>query len=445
MAAASYNLTILFMVSLLKIVAGTGIGISYGRSATNLPPIAQVAQFLAHSTTFDRVKLFDADLTSIRAFANTDLAVDVTVPARLIANLTDLRFARKWVRNNVAAHVDTVNLARVLVGDEVLTTGSMSLVAALAPAMQNLHTALAGLALQHRVKVSAPQSLAVLASSDPPSAGEFRDAEAMRPLLGFLRATGAPFMVNAYPFVGCAADTLGYALFRPAAGGVVDDGTGAIYSSMLEAQLDAVYSAMRRVGFEDVEIAVAETGWPTAGEEWQVGAGADNAREYNENVIRHLTSGTGTPLMPNRTFEAFLFSLFDEDLKTGPASERHFGLFRPDMSLLYDIGILATKIGEETTLSPTRNTAKRWCVPKPNTQMLPLQDNIEYVCGQGINCAPIQPGGACYYPDTVAAHAAFLMNEYYQAFGRNDFDCDFGHTGMITAVDPSSGSCVYSS
>lgn len=69
--------------------------------------------------------------------------------------------------------------------------------------------------------------------------------------------------------------------------------------------------------------------------------------------------------------------------------------------------------------------------------MLPLQDNIEYVCGQGINCAPIQPGGACYYPDTVAAHAAFLMNEYYQAFGRNDFDCDFGHTGMITAVDPS--------
>ena len=89
------------------------------------------------------------------------------------------------------------------------------------------------------------------------------------------------------------------------------------------------------------------------------------------------------------------------------------------------------------TLNPTPSDSKRWCIPKPNTDVLLLQQNVEYICGQGIDCTPIQSGGVCYFPDTVPAHAAFLMNEYYQTFGRNAFDCDFGRTGMTTAIDPS--------
>ncbi|GFY83409.1 O-Glycosyl hydrolases family 17 protein [Actinidia rufa] len=38
------------------------------------------------------------------------------------------------------------------------------------------------------------------------------------------------------------------------------------------------------------------------------------------------------------------------------------------------------------------------------------------------------PGGACFVPDTVQAHAAYVMNLYYQAMGRNDYDCDFEQT-----------------
>jgi hypothetical protein len=45
-------------------------------------------------------------------------------------------------------------------------------------------------------------------------------------------------------------------------------------------------------------------------------------------------------LMPNRRFETYLFSLFNENLKPGPTAERNWGLFRPDFSPIYDAGIL---------------------------------------------------------------------------------------------------------
>lgn len=67
--------------------------------------------------------------------------------------------------------------------------------------------------------------------------------------------------------------------------------------------------------------------------------------------------------------------------------------------------------------------------------------NIDYVCGLGIDCRPIQEGGPCYLPDTVRGHAAYAMNAYYQATGGNDFDCDFKQTGAITNTDPSKYLC----
>lgn len=90
-----------------------------------------------------------------------------------------------------------------------------------------------------------------------------------------------------------------------------------------------------------------------------------------------------------------------------------------------------------TPTSPTASDLRRWCIAKPNADVMVLQENLDYACGQGINCSPIQPGGACYYPDTVQAHAAYAMNEYYQASGRNTFDCDFGQSGMVMTTDPS--------
>lgn len=80
---------------------------------------------------------------------------------------------------------------------------------------------------------------------------------------------------------------------------------------------------------------------------------------------------------------------------------------------------------------------KQWCLPKAGVDPDTLQRNIDYVCGLGLNCWPIEEGGACFEPNTVRAHAAYAMNVYYQAMGMYGYDCDFEQTGAITDVDPS--------
>ena len=47
----------------------------------------------------------------------------------------------------------------------------------------------------------------------------------------------------------------------------------------------------------------------------------------------------GTPLMPGKSVDTYLFALYDEDLKPGPGSERSFGLFKTDLTMVYDFGV----------------------------------------------------------------------------------------------------------
>lgn len=225
-------------------------------------------------------------------------------------------------------------------GNEILATSDKSLIARLLPAMKALKSAL-DLANITDIQVSTPHSLGILSSSEPPSTGRFRrgyDKVIFAPILEFHKQTKSPFLVNPYPFFGFTAKTLNYALFRPNSG-VFDNATGLNYTNMFDAQLDAVYSAMKKLGYEDVDIVVAETGWPSVGDPNQPDVNLDNALSYNGNLVKHVNSGKGTPLMPNRTFETYIFSLFNENLKPS-TSERNYGLFKPDLTPVYDVGIL---------------------------------------------------------------------------------------------------------
>lgn len=326
------------------VIAGAGgaIGINYGTVADNLPPPAEVAHFLLQSTIINRVRLFDANPEIIKAFAHTGIAITVTIPNNQIPQLTKLSFAEQWVKASIVPYVPATNIVRILVGNEVIATANKLLITNLVPAMQTLHTALVGESLDRRIKISTPHSLGILSNSSPPSTGRFRqgyDTHVLKPLLSFLRATNSPFLINPYPFFGCSADTLDYALFRPNPG-VFDENTKLTYNNMLDGQLDAVYSALNHLDFSDLEIIIAETGWPSQGDAGQFGVDAESAAEYNRKLMEHVTSGIGTPLMPKRTFETYIFALFNEDLKPGPTCERNFGLFQPDMTPVYNIGIL---------------------------------------------------------------------------------------------------------
>ncbi|CAL5340071.1 unnamed protein product [Camellia sinensis] len=59
-------------------------------------------------------------------------------------------------------------------------------------------------------------------------------------------------MACPYPFFGFTSNTLDYALFKPN-GGIFDHATGMNYTNMFDAQLDAIYSVMKRLGYDDVD------------------------------------------------------------------------------------------------------------------------------------------------------------------------------------------------
>ncbi|KAL9260544.1 Glucan endo-1,3-beta-D-glucosidase-like protein [Drosera capensis] len=233
--------------------------------------------------------------------------------------------------------------------------------------------------------------------------------------------------------------------------------------------VDAVHSALKSMGFQDIEILVAETGWPYRGDSNEVGPSIENAKAYNGGLISHLRSRVGTPLMPGKSVDTYIFALYDEDLKPGPASERSFGLYRPDMSMTYDVGLSKSTQAPSTapSLTPATPSAPSttpatpsapsttpatappsppsgvWCVPKAGVPDAQLQANLDYACSHGIDCTPIQPGGACFNPNTVASHAAYAMNLYYQTAGRNPWNCDFVQTATVTSTNPSYNGCTY--
>lgn len=423
------------------------IGVNYGQVADNLPPPSETAKLLK-STSIGRVRMYGADPAIIKALENTGIGIVIgTANGEIPALASDPNVATQWVGSNVLPYYPASNIDVVTVGNEVMTSGDQGLISQLLPAMLNVQKALNSASLGGKIKVSTVHSMAVLAQSDPPSSGCFNPGfdDTLRALLQFQRATGSPFLINPYPFFAYQSDprseTLAFCLFQPNAGRV-DSGNGIKYMNMFDAQVDAVKSALNALGFKEIEIVVAETGWPYKGDPNEIGPSVDNAKAFNGNLINHLRSMVGTPLIPGKSVDTYIFALYDEDLKPGPGSERAFGLFKPDLSMAYEVGLSKNSQTPTTPVTPSPKAAG-WCVPKPGVSDVQLQANLDYVCGHGIDCSPIQPGGACFEPATVAAHATYAMNLYYQNSPKNPSDCDFAQTATLSSTNPSYSACSY--
>ncbi|XP_061962439.1 glucan endo-1,3-beta-glucosidase 7-like [Populus nigra] len=347
MVVLPYTIAFLLLSSLQTVKIANSqsfIGINYGQVADNLPPPPSTAKLL-QSTSIQKVRLYGSDPAIIKALANTGIGIVIGTANGDIPGLaSDPNFAKSWINTNVLRFYPASNIILITVGNEVMTSNDQNLMNKLLPAMQNLQNALNDASLGGKIKVSTVHSMGVLKQSEPPSSGSFDPSygDLMKGLLEFNSANGSPFAINPYPYYAYRSDTrpetIAFCLFQPNAGRT-DGNTKIKYMNMFDAQVDAVYSALNSMGFKNVEIVVAETGWPFKGDDNEVGPSIENAKAYNGNLIEHLRSMVGTPLMPGKSVDTYLFALYDEDLKPGPGYERSFGLFKTDLTMVYDVGL----------------------------------------------------------------------------------------------------------
>ncbi|CAA0825229.1 Glucan endo-1-3-beta-glucosidase 14 [Striga hermonthica] len=351
------------------------IGINYGHVADNLPSPSRVASFIV-SLNITRVRIYDADPEVLSAFANTGVELTIGLENKYIVNFTDPAQAKNWVQQNVAPYTNQTNIKMIIVGNEVLTGEDVNMMLCLLPALKNVHKALTDLGLSQQIYVTTAHSYGIMGVSFPPSLGMFKHALVgfLLDILAFLSEKEAPFLMNVNPYFAYKNDPnhvpLEYVLFEPNPG-QTDPITKLHYDNMLYAQMDAVYtalkllyaqmgSALNATDFHRPSFQSSEIGWsrwriptkprPPPSKNGTVGRiipppngtfedQTENARLFNRNLLKLVEEGHGTPLNPSVPIDAYIFALFDEDLKPGPETERHFGLFYPNMTPAYDIGL----------------------------------------------------------------------------------------------------------
>eukprot|EP01018_Ginkgo_biloba_P005146 Gb_13662 [translate_table: standard] len=323
------------------------MGINYGRLGDDLPSPDQ-AVALIKSLGFGQVKIFDSDPQVLTALANSGLRVVMGATNEELESLaTSPAAADDWVNQRVQPHFPATRIRMITVGNEVLSHPELQQSwPHLVPAMQNIQSALENRGLHRYIKVTSCIAMDALNVSYPPSAATFRADLAddfLRPLLGLVSKTDSYLFLNAYPYFAWSANSneiaLEYALFETETPSVADGEFE--YSDLLDAQLDSFAAAMEALGFPHVKIAISETGWPTMGGPDELGASVANAAVYNGRLVKKMLSSPpkGTPRRPGLFIPTFIFALFNEDQKTGPVTERNWGLLYPNSSHVYSIGL----------------------------------------------------------------------------------------------------------
>ncbi|XP_020585937.1 glucan endo-1,3-beta-glucosidase-like [Phalaenopsis equestris] len=307
------------------------IGVCYGRLGNNLPPPNEVVS-LYISNNIGGIRLYDYNQDVFQALKGTNITVIVDIPDPSAFSY-DPSAAYSWVQNNIQAFQD-VNFRYIAVGNELIPGSAAQNIL---PAMQNLHNALQSVGLHDVIKVSTSVSTGVFGNSYPPSKGSFSSDAlvSLQPIINFLAANGAPLLVNAYPYYSYLGDTehisLDYALFT-SPGTVFFDGQ-LQYQNLFDAIIDAIYTALEKVGGHNVTVVVSESGWPSDG--GVTVATQQNAQTYISNLIQHV--GRGTPKRPGNYIDTYLFAMFDENLKQPQGTENHFGLFSPGKQPKYSL------------------------------------------------------------------------------------------------------------
>ncbi|KAM1036737.1 hypothetical protein ACFX2C_031627 [Malus domestica] len=413
------------------------IGINCGRLGNNLPSANQSIE-LIKAMNAGRVKLYDADPEILKLLSGTNLQVSIMVPNNEISTIaSDQTKADEWVRNNVLPYYPETMIRYLLIGNEVLSYNSSDqdrqMWYDLVPAMSKIKSSLKSQNITN-IKVGTPLAMDALQSTFPPSKATFRadiSNTVMAPMLRFLNRTS----------------TTEY----------TDPGTGLVYTNLLDQMLDSLIFAMTKLGYPNIRLLITETGWPSSGDIEQPGANIHNAATYNRNLIHRMVAKPplGTPARPGVVIPTFIFSLFDENQKTGPGTERHWGLLHADGTPIYDVDLTGKRpledyepLPEEQNNRPYKGVV--WCVlakgVSVNDEELGSAVNNACIAGNASGtCDALSPGKECYEPVSLTWHASYAFSSYWAKFRSQGATCHFNGLAEQTSLDPSHGSCKFPS
>lgn len=441
-------LSCVFVVFLVSKVSSAGV--NWGTmSSQQLPPKSVVKMMIENG--FDKVKLFEADDKILAALIGTDIEVMLAVPNRMLQEISqDPRAAADWVDANVTAYCYTggVKIRYVAVGNEpFLQAYNGTYLQLTLPALMNVQEALNHAGLGADVKATVPFNADIYFSpeSNPvPSAGDFRPEvrDLSIEIINYLYTNGAPFVVNIYPFLSLYSNVyfpFDFAFFdgpnKP-----MRDGKYA-YTNVFDANFDTLVWAMAKAGYPDMKIIVGEVGWPTDGDKH---ANIQNAKRFNQGLMKHVLSGEGTPARKG-LIDIYVFGLIDENAKSiAPGSfERHWGIFEFDGKPKYELDLSGK--GRNIGLSAVEGVGympKKWCILNPHMKELDeLARNIDYACSLS-DCTALGYGSSCNHL-SVRGNASYAFNMYYQFKDQHKWDCDFDGLGIETEEDPSDDECTF--
>ncbi|KAI4341578.1 hypothetical protein MLD38_026288 [Melastoma candidum] len=442
-----------------------GVGINYGQLGNNLPVPSRAVHLLRTELEASIVKLYGADPGILAALANTGVEVMIMVPNNLIVPISpNQSLADEWVRSNLLPHYPRTRIRHLLVGNEILSDPTnKDIWFNLVPAMMRIQAALEKYEVKE-VKVGTSMAIDVLENSAvyPPSNATFRRdilRRVVRPMLEFLQDTRSFYYFDVYTYFHWIKDPkkigLDYALLKDNVTRYTDPASGLVYSDLFDQMVDSVVFAMRKLGYTDIPIFIAETGWPNSGDYDQIGANYYNSATYNRNLVRKLATGRpiGTPARPRKPMRALIFALFNENMKGGPSTERHFGLLYPNGSRVYDIDLSGrTIVSAYGPLPLPKNNdpykGKIWCVAADSAgnNETALRLAVTAACGHGKgSCREIEKGGPCYGSGSQVVRASYAFSAYWARARESGVSCYFGGLAAQTIRDPSYGSCKFPS
>ncbi|XVF64656.1 hypothetical protein PTKIN_Ptkin09bG0185400 [Pterospermum kingtungense] len=330
-AAQLFVSALVLLTQLLSLSDARDVGVCYGLNGNNLPSPKDVIDLYKRSR-IQNIRIYQPYSEVLEALRGSGLSVSIGPRNEDIASFaTSQDAANAWVNTNIVPYKNDVLFKWIAIGNEVIP-GPLG--ANVPAAMNNIRNALATIGLAG-VKVTTVLPGTALGTSYPPSAGAFASdiIQTMTSIATLLAQDDAPLMINVYPYFAYASDpdhiSAEYALLTSSVP-VVTDGSNQ-YFNLLDAMVDAFNAALEKINFGSVKLALAETGWPSVGNEPYTSV--HNAQTYNKNLLDHVTQ-KGTPRRPDYIMPLFFFEMFNENMKEGPV-EQNFGFFYPNMQPVY--------------------------------------------------------------------------------------------------------------